>query len=383
MNPLTQSKNTTILPVLIALTLGCFGLSPQARAVCQEGCDLVNDNTFLGDDALLNNSTGPANTAVGSQALLTNVTDGSNTAVGSNALTFSEDFDFNTAVGASALEFNNADFNTAVGAGAMLFNDTGSNNTAMGFFAAQINIDGSNNAAFGFEALRRNRHGNGNTAVGNLALSFCTGHNNTAIGESAGSNIDAGSNNILLGSKGRREDNNTIRIGSERQTQTFISGISGTTVAGGVGVFIDSTGKLGTLTSSARYKKNIQPMNRASEKILSLHPVTFEYKEELDPQAIPQFGLVAEDVAKVDPNLVARDDEGKPYTVRYEAVNAMLLNEFLKEHRKVEEQARINQKQEATIAGLKSALEKQAAQLQEVSKRLEAASLPPRLVENR
>jgi len=123
-------------------------------------------------------------------------------------------------------------------------------------------------------------------------------------------------------------------------------------VAGGVGVVIDSTGHLGTATSSARYKNNIKPMDKASEAILSLQPVTFRYKKELDPKPIPQFGLVAEEVAKVDPDLVARDEEGKPYTVRYEAVNAMLLNEFLKEHRKVEEQAETIEQQERRLADL-------------------------------
>ena len=146
----------------------------------------------------------------------------------------------------------------------------------------------------------------------------------------------------------------TIRIGRQgTQATTLIAGISGATVAGGVGVIIDSTGHLRTVTSSVRYKKNVQPMNDRSEKILSLRPVTFEYKKNLDPNDIPQFGLVAEDVAKVDPNLVAKDESGKPYTVRYEAVNAMLLNEFLKEHKKVQEQ-------EATIADVKSTATKQA-----------------------
>jgi trimeric autotransporter adhesin len=382
MNPLTQSKNTTILPVLIALTLGCFGLSPQARAVCQEGCDLVNDNTFLGDDALLNNTTGRDNTAVGSQALSTNVTGGSNTAVGHTALEFS-DHNFNTAVGAGVLTFNNADFNTAVGAGAMLFNDTGTNNTAMGFFAAQINIDGSNNAAFGFEALRRNRQGNGNTAVGNLALSFCRGHNNTAIGESAGINIDAGSNNILLGSKGQREDNNTIRIGTTgTQTATFIAGISGATVPTGVAVIVDSSGHLGTTTSSARFKKNIQPMNKTSEAIFSLKPVTFRYKKEHDPDGIPQFGLVAEEVEKVNPDLVARDADGKAYTVRYDAVNAMLLNEFLKQHNEFVKEHQKVQRLEAALAAVNERLKAQDAKIDKVNAKVELTKPAPQVVVN-
>ncbi len=141
-----------------------------------------------------------------------------------------------------------------------------------------------------------------------------------------------------------------IRIGDKAHKNTYIAGISGVTVAAGAGVIVDSTGHLGTVTSSARYKEAIKPMNNSSEAILSLKPVTFRYKHDLDPDGIPQFGLVAEQVEKVNPGLVARDDNGKPYTVRYDAVNAMLLNEFLKEHRKVEEQTSLNQQQQATIA---------------------------------
>jgi len=360
----------SVLPTLATLDPPPDGGYPNENTAEGDGAlDAVTtgrDCTALGFQALNDNTTGPSNTAVGSQALLTNVTGGSNTAVGAFALEFfdSGGQNFNTAVGASALEFNNADFNTAVGASALAFNDAGSGNVAIGFFTAQINRGGSSNSAFGTEALRNNANGNANTAIGNLALTRCKGSNNIALGASAGVNIKQADNNIDLGNAGVSGDSNTIRIGSNLQTQTFISGISGTTVAGGVGVIIDSTGKLGTVTSSARYKKNIQPMDRASEKILALHPVTFEYKEELDPKGIPQFGLVAEDVAKVNPDLVARDEQGKPYTVRYEAVNAMLLNEFLKEHQKVEQQ----QKQ---IDVLETELNEQKALIQKVTDRLD------------
>src|SRR5204863_5767742 len=151
---------------------------------------------------------------------------------------------------------------------------------------------------------------------------------------------------------GVADESNTIRMGNETHTNTFIAGISGVTVPGGVGVIIDTTGHLGTTTSSAHFKEAIKPMDKASEAILALKPVTFHYKKELDPEGIPQFGLVAEDVEKVNPALVARDAQGKVFTVRYEAVNAMLLNEFLKEHRK-------GQEQDATISQLKSALAEQ------------------------
>jgi len=145
------------------------------------------------------------------------------------------------------------------------------------------------------------------------------------------------------------DDANTIRIGNGLQRRTFISGISSVTVPNGVPVVINSDGQLGVMTSSAHYKEAIQPMAKSSEALLALRPVTFRYKKELDPAAIPQCGLVAEEVAKVDPDLVARDEKGKPYTVRYEAVNAMLLNEFLKEHRKVEELEKAMAKLQATI----------------------------------
>ncbi|PYJ17087.1 MAG: hypothetical protein DME96_07270, partial [Verrucomicrobia bacterium] len=182
----------------------------------------------------------------------------------------------------------------------------------------------------------------------------------------------------------------TIRIGkSGKQTNTFIAGISGATVPTGVAVIVDASGHLGTTTSSARFKDAIKPMDKASEVILALKPVTFHYNQEIDPEGTPQFGLVAEDVEKVDPDLVARNEEGKPYSVRYEAVNAMLLNEFLEEHRKVEEQNRKIQAQDATIAQLKSGMEtlattvkEQAAQIQKVSAQIEASKPAPQIVLN-
>jgi hypothetical protein len=341
-------KTPTLILVLgLALVNSGFAVDPPPDG------GYPNNNTAEGDSALFNlttgdnttavgyralysNTIGVVNTAVGANALMSNVTGSSNTALGGYAMEFSDPGNFNTALGAYVLWFNEGDFNTAAGASALSFNGTGSNNTALGFDAAQTNRTGSSNTAIGSEALRNNTNGNSNTAVGNLALRFSNGHNNTAIGDSAGFYL-SGDNNIMIGHEGRQGDNGTIRIGNKKQTQTFISGINGTTVAAGVSVIIDSNGHLGTITSSQRYKDAIRPMNDASEAVLSLKPVTFRYKKDLDPEAIPQFGLVAEDVAKIDPDLVAKDGEGKPYTVRYEAVNAMLLNEFLKEHKKVEE----------------------------------------------
>ena len=175
------------------------------------------------------------------------------------------------------------------------------------------------------------------------------------------------SNNIDIGANvdGVAGESNTIRIGNTDITDTFISGISGTTVASGAAVLVDSNGHLGTVTSSKRFKDNIKPMDKASEALLALKPVTFRYKKEIDPAGISQFGLVAEEVEKVNPDLVVRDQEGTPYTVRYEAVNAMLLNEFLKEHKKTE-------KLEATVASLIATVKEQAAQIQKVSTQFES-----------
>jgi hypothetical protein len=182
-----------------------------------------------------------------------------------------------------------------------------------------------------------------------------TGTNNIALGFQAGYAYETTeSSNIVIGSLGQQGENNTIRIGDPNvHNNAYIAGISGATAASGVAVYVNSSGQLGTLTSSRRFKDGIQHMDQASEKLYALQPVTFKYKPGLDPQGIPQFGLVAEDVEKVAPDLVAHDDQGKAYTVRYQAVDAMLLNEFLKEHRKVEAQSEELQGQGAEIAKLK------------------------------
>jgi hypothetical protein len=207
-------------------------------------------------------------------------------------------------------------------------------------------------------------------------LNNTTGSFNIALGDNAGFNLTTGSNNIDIGNVGVAGEAKTIRIGKQgTQTATFIAGINGATVPTGVAVIVDGSGHLGTTTSSARFKEAIKAMDKASEAILSLRPVTFHYKHDLDPDCIPQFGLVAEEVEKVNPDLVARDAEGKPYTVRYEAVNAMLLNEFLKEHRK-------NEEQQATIARLEKEIEALTAGLQKVSAQLEASKPAPQVVNN-
>jgi hypothetical protein len=351
MNPLTHFTNTTILPVLIALMLGCFGLSPQARAVCQEGCDTDHENTFLGEEALGSNTTGTHNVAIGSGALESNTSGFTNTATGSDALSANQTGLGNTASGAFALGSNlTGSSNTATGNTALFYN-RGDSNTADGFGALFLNTSGDGNTATGEFALYSNANGHRNTAVGQWALRGKRGGSaNIALGYLAGSALTTGDNNIAIGNVGVAAESNTIRIGTTgTQSATFIAGISGVTVANGVGVIIDNDGHLGTVVSSARFKDAIKPMDKASEAILALRPVTFHYKKELDPDGIPQFGLVAEQVEKVNPDLVARDADGKPFTVRYDAVNAMLLNEFLKARRQIDAQ----QKQiEALTAGL-------------------------------
>ena len=299
-------------------------------------------NTALGDHALNANTEGFFNTATGIGALEDNTAGNNNTATGAQALLLNVSGSDNTATGLSALLSNSSGSrNTAVGEISMIGNTTGSDNTATGFASLLFNDVGASNTADGNNALHNNVSGNGNTAVGSNAMwNNSTGSHNIALGEIAGFSLIAGSYNIDIGNQGNPSDANTIRIGTRQIHQnTFIAGISGVTVAGGVNVIVDGKGHLGTITSSARYKEAIKPMKDVSEAVLSLQPVTFRYKKELDPDALPQFGLVAEEVAKVDPDLVAKDEGGKPDTVRYEAVNAMLLNEFLKEHKKVEEQA--------------------------------------------
>lgn len=249
---------------------------------------------------------------------------------------------YNTGVGFLALTSNtNGAFNTALGDQALHNNNSGSDNTAVGYWALYgyqaTDGAGVNNTAVGLEALFSNDDGRENTALGAGALmDNINGNDNIAIGYNAGQQI-TGNNNIDIGNEGGFGESATIRIGTS-QSKTFISGIMGATIAGGVPVLVSSSGQLGTMTSSGRFKQNIRPMGDESAVLLGLRPVCFQYKPEIDPRAIPQFGLVAEEVDKVDPNLVLRDDQQRIYTVRYEAVNAMLLNEFLKEHDKVAQQ---------------------------------------------
>jgi len=330
--------------LLIALTLVWLALSPPAQALLPPPAPdggYPNNNTAEGSDALFNLTNGSFNTALGESALNTNTTGGSNTATGAGALEKNLNGNFNTATGVDALNSNTSGLNnTAIGVNALDANTTGGSNTAVGVIALESNITGKNNTAAGFQALEHS-----------------TGSNNIALGSTAGANLTSGSNNIEIGNVGVAGEAAKIRIGKQgTQNGTFIAGIFGVPVTGST-VVVNSTGKVGVATSSARFKEAIKPMDKASETILQLKPVTFRYKKEVDPSGIPQYGLVAEQVEKVDPRLVIRDEDGKVMTVRYEAVNAMLLNEFLKEHRKVEEL-------EKQITVLTSGLQKVSTQLE-------------------
>jgi len=409
MNSSIQLKNI----VLILVTgLVCFGFSPAMRAVtpAPDG-GYTGWNTAEGQDALFSLTSGDFNTAIGGHALFADTTGSHNTAVGAFSLAANSSGFWNMAAGQGTLRYNTTGFgntasgyqalyynttgsyntaegnqalyynatgsgNTADGVGALYYNTTGYQNTADGTQALYDNTTGGNNTAIGQFALYHNTTGNGSVAVGDNALVKSTGSGNIAIGALAGIHVSTASNVICIGSDGADVDNGC-----------YIGNISGADATGGDAVFVTSAGKLGTvnLPSSVRFKDEIEPMNKASEAILALKPVTFRYKRPFDLKGTPQFGLVAEEVEKVNPDLVKHDRDGKLQTVRYDAVNAMLLNEFLKEHRKVEHQECKAQEQEATIAQLKkdfcamivqltARLDQQAAQIQKVSAQLAATS---------
>jgi len=346
------------------------------------------ENTATGATALLRNTTGNDNTATGIAALQSNKTGSSNTATGAGALGFNTTGNNNTANGDSALNDNTTgNFNTATGVLALSNNTHGVNNTATGNNALYSNEIGGNNTANGIEALQSNTTGSFNTGNGVRALiNNTTGSRNIALGAGAGSNLTTGNNNIDIGAFGVAGEAGTIRIGVQgTQTRTFVAGISGSPITG-TSVVVNSNGRLGTVASSQRFKDDVKPVDKASEAILALKPVTFHYKKEVDPDGIPQFGLVAEDVEKVNPDLVARDEEGKVYTVRYEAVNAMLLNEFLKEYRTVQEQkaivAQLKRDFQSRLTEQQKQIEALTAGLQKVSAQIEAGKPAPQMVVN-
>jgi hypothetical protein len=379
--------------LLISLVLACLALLPTVQAVlpAPDG-GYPGGNTAEGQAALLSLTSGGYNTALGYLSLRSNSTGSFNTAVGAGTLVLNSG-DENTATGVGALLLNTTGGqNTANGALALLNNTTGPFNTAMGHGALYGNTTGDRNTAVGDGALLANSIGASNTAVGVSALRNTTTSFNTAVGHNALAFITTGSSNTALGAfagTAVTTAHNVIAIGAsgaDVSNSCFISNIRGVTTANpdAIPVLIDTAGQLGTASSSARFKKDIKPMNNASEAILALKPVTFHYNS--DETDTPQFGLIAEEVAKVNPDLVVRDKNGEIYTVRYEAVNAMLLNEFLKEHRKVQEQeatiAQLKKDFRATVAQLTTRLDEQAAQIQKVSAQLEASKPAPQVVKN-
>jgi hypothetical protein len=317
-------------------------------------------NVANGAQALFNNTSGSLNTATGFRALYANTSGTENTCAGFAALVSNTIGSSNTAYGARALHNNTiGSANTAIGNGALYLNTTGYVNLAIGPGALNSNTTGHDNLAIG-GALSSNISGSYNTAIGDSALAASTGNDNTAIGNSAGGRQGSGSNNVYIGSgiTGDSTDNNAC----------YIASIFGQTSVSGIPVLINSNNKLGTTTSSKRFKENIRAMNNASEGILALKPVTFHYKKEIDAAGTTQFGLVAEDVEKVNPDLVVRDKDGRPYSVRYDQVNAMLLNEFLKEHRKVEQ---LTKDFESKLAEQQKQIEALTTGLQKLTARLE------------
>jgi hypothetical protein len=276
-------------------------------------------------------------------------------------------------IGYDVLVYNNGSNNVAVGNNAMAFATSAIFNTAVGNVAMGFNTSGMHNTAVGDGAMNQSS-GSFNVAVGRSAGLNFGGDNNIAVGQLAGQNVTTGANNIEIGNQGSSGDANIIRIGTPgTQTATYIAGIRNVALGGIQQVGVNAQGQLGVRSSSARFKEAIKPMGNQSEAILSLQPVSFRYKKQLDPSGDAQFGLVAEDVANVAPELVMRDEQGKPYTVRYEAVNAMLLNEFLKEHRK-------NEEQRATIARLEKQVDALTAGLQKVTARIELSKSAPQTV---
>ncbi len=359
-------------------------------------------NTFLGDDAGNFTMMGSSNTALGYQALSVDTSGGNNTAVGQSAL------------GANTTGNNNC----ALGAAAMYHNTTGNNNCAFGFEALLVNIGGLNNCAFGFEALVGNTSGVNNSAVGSQAMasnttgtdntaigagssynnttgkqntsagvsslganttginnvaigydalnSNTTGSNNICLGTNAGTMITTGNNNIEIGNGGVGGDSGVMRLGSNNVTSTFIAAIRGVTTGANNAqtVVIDSNGQLGTINSSRRYKEDIADMGDASARLQALRPVTFRYKKPYDDGEKPiQFGLIAEEVAETFPELAVFNAEGQPESVKYQDLAPMLLNEYLKEHRQVEQQ-------QAALDQQKQQIETLGARLEELENRL-------------
>jgi trimeric autotransporter adhesin len=410
---ITFMKNRNTIFTTTLLALGSFVLSPIAQGVtpAPDG-GYPGFNTAEGQNALFSRTTGVWNTGVGGFSLYSDTTGNGNTAVGVNAMRLNGTGEFNTALGANALHFNNGNppegsYNSAFGSFALFQNSTGTWNTALGFNALQSNTTGDSNTAIGAYALRTstgslntavgtsalannqggmlntatgvnalgtNNSGNDNTAMGHHALRSndvggsntaigvdalkgnTSGGANTALGHGAGANVTTGSYNVYIGTNvgGVPDEVGHTYISNIASTQQNLSPVT-----------VDlATGLLGHEFSSQRYKEEIKPMGNASEALFALKPVTYRYKKEIDASRSRDYGLVAEEVAKINPNLAVRDGKGRIESIRYNAINAMLLNEFLKAHRKME-------KQQKQIDALTAQLNQQAALIQKVSAQVE------------
>ena len=361
--PRKHSGSSFILIAIFAF--GFFALLPLAQAVvpAPDG-GYPGFNTAEGTNALKNLTTGVGNAAVGWYSLFSN-TDGS----------------YNTGVGTGTLLFNTAFNNTAFGTAALLFNTTGFANTAIGSTALQNN-NGNDNTAVGFQALASSTSGGRNTVLGwaVLANSDTAGNENTLVGAGAGGLAQSfGNANVYIGAD---------VVGSIGESSTTrIRNVGSTAIVGGVNVVVESTGgngnqRLGYASSSRRYKQEIKPMDKASETLFALKPVTFRAKKNTGPAGGKYYGLIAEDVAKVDSDLVVYNSEGQPETLRFDSINAMLLNEFLKEHRKVEEQqvaiTELKKEMESLVAHLKE----HDSKIQRVSAQLEITKTAPQMARN-
>jgi hypothetical protein len=388
-------KSRNIIAVLSALV--CFALSPIAQAApapefpdpgstcafcTADGTNALANatgaaNSAFGWFSLFSNTDAPFNTAVGAGSLLFN-NGGNNTAVGAAALLFNFTGVDNVAVGAAALVNNTSSDNNAVGAFALNQNTTGTFNNALGRGALEANVDGGQNNALGDLAMNSNTSGSFNTAVGDDALFSCVdGSSNVAIGDEAGTSIVSASNMVAIGATGAgpfADVSNTCFIAS-----IFDQPVSDVGTA--QDVYVDGFNVLGFLPSSERYKHDIKPMDKASEAILALKPVTFKYNS--DKTGRTQYGLIAEEVAAVSPDLVVRGKDGEVSTVRFEQIGAMLLNEFLKEHKKVQNLEATVAQQQKGMEILTAQLKVQAAQIQKVSAQLEVNKPATKVVVNK
>ncbi|HEY0782868.1 MAG TPA: tail fiber domain-containing protein [Thermoanaerobaculia bacterium] len=369
---LSRRIRRLFIPALLGLAAAAHGQGFNdlylGTGAGNPGTSTGNRNTALGEFALSSNTSGSDNTAVGSDAMLANTIGGANTALGSFALLSNTNGSANVAIGGSCLVSNTTGAgNTGVGASAMTFNTSGSNNTAIGLDALANSTTGANNTALGSNALVNNSNGS----------------SNIAIGLSAGHQIVHGSNNIDIGNLAPGDESDTIRIGTS-QTSAFLAGVNGVTISSGTAVFVNSSGQLGTMTSSLRFKEDVQGMGEASDGLLQLRPVTFRYKTPYDDGShLKQYGLIAEEVAKVFPDLVQLDAQGKPFAVRYQSLDAMLVNELQKEHAalasartQVSELEAQVARQQAAIESQKRAADDQEARLLKLEARLAATPQP-------